>query len=112
MFDVGDGEPTGALYLSHPFSIAFREVVIDGDNMPAASAPARYACRHGGRQRLTFTRGHFRDAAIFEGKRAGDLDKIGSLANFSVGHLSNYCEGGVEIVASVASEPECLSQRA
>ena len=63
---------------SHPFAVARRQVIIDGDDMHAAASEGVQINRQGGDEGLAFAGRHFRDLPSMEGDAANELDVKGN----------------------------------
>ena len=73
MDDHADAEAEESIELTHPFGVALGEVVIDRDDVYAASAERIEVDRQGGNQRLTLARLHLGDLAFVQYDAADKL---------------------------------------
>ena len=71
--DDADSQAEEAVELAHPLRIAFGQVVVDGDDVHAASAERVQIHRQGRDQRLTFTGLHFGNFALMQHHAADQL---------------------------------------
>jgi len=58
---------------AHPFAVARRQIVVDGDDMDAAAGEGVEINGHGGHQGFAFAGGHFRDLALVQRDGADQL---------------------------------------
>jgi hypothetical protein len=79
--------------LAHPFGVALGEIVVDGDDVDAASREGVQVDREGGDQRLAFTGLHFRDFALVQHHAADELDVEVPLAERALCGLTYGGEG-------------------
>jgi hypothetical protein len=63
-----------AVQAAHPFGIALRQVVVDGDDVHALAGQRVQIGRQGRHQRLALARAHFRDLAVVQDHAADHLD--------------------------------------
>ncbi len=61
---------------SHPFGVALRQVVVDGDHVHAASGERAQEHGQRGHEGLTFTGGHLGDFALMEDDAADELHVV------------------------------------
>ena len=71
--DDADGQAKEGVELAHPLRVALGEVIVDGDDVDAASRERVEIDRQGGDQRLTFTGLHLGDLALVEHDAADEL---------------------------------------
>ena len=66
-------QPQEAIQAPHPFGVASRQVVVDGDHMHTLAGERVQVHRQGGRQGLAFTRAHLGDLAFMQRDAADQL---------------------------------------
>ena len=74
MHDHAHRETEEAVKLAHPFGVALGEIIVDGDDMHAASAERVEINRECGDERLALARFHFRNLAVVQHHAADQLD--------------------------------------
>ena len=100
--DDADGEAEEAVDLAHPLGVALGEVVVDGDDVDAASGEGVEVAGEGGDEGLAFAGLHLGDLALVEDVAAEELDvevahADGALAGFAddgKGLGEDFVEGG------------------
>ena len=73
MDNQSHGHAEETVNLTHPFTVSFCQIVIDGDDMYALARNGIQVSRQGCHQRLTFTGFHLRDTALMQDDTADDL---------------------------------------
>ena len=71
--NAADGQAQELVNRAHPFAVARRQIIVDGDDMHAPAGQGVEINRHGGDQGLAFAGGHFRDLALVQGDAAHQL---------------------------------------
>ena len=71
--DAADGQAQKPIDRPHPFAVARRQIIVDGDDMDAAAGQGVEINRHGGDERFAFAGRHFRDLALVQGDAAHQL---------------------------------------
>ena len=94
---IAHGEAAELVNAAHEFGIAFCEVVVDGDDVAAAAAPAGDGGGEGGGEGFAFAGGHFSDAAVEHGEGAGDLDEVVFFAASAGGDFADEGDGFEQI---------------
>ncbi len=74
VLDATDGEPEKLVNLAHPLGIAARQVIVDGDDMDAASHQSVKRHRQGRRQSFALPGAHLRDPSLMEHQTAHELN--------------------------------------
>ena len=73
MNNKADGETQKFVYLSHPFAVSFRQIIIDGNNVDALSFQRIQIDRCRSNQRLAFTGTHLSDVTAVQNNTANQL---------------------------------------
>jgi hypothetical protein len=74
VLDDPDGQPEKTVNLADPLGVAAGQIIVDRDQVRAASGQRVQIKRQGRDQRLAFARGHFGDAAAVQDHAADQLD--------------------------------------
>ncbi len=76
MGDAADVEAEELVDASHPFGVAFGEVVVDGDDVDTLAGEGVEVDREGGDESFAFAGFHFGDGAFVEHHAADQLDVV------------------------------------
>src|SRR5262249_31254799 len=93
MHDDADGKTKEIVDLSHPLRVAFGEIVVDRDDMHAASRDRVEIDRKSCDQRLAFAGLHFRNLALVENHAADQLNVEMTLTERALRGLADRSEG-------------------
>ena len=103
MHDAADGEAEKLIDLAHPAGVALGEVVVDGDDMNAASGERVEIDGERGDERLAFAGLHLGDLAVMQNHAAHELDVEMALAERALCGFAYGREGfGQEVVEGLA----------
>ncbi len=75
VYDQTDLQTHILVELAHPFGVAARQIVVDGDDVHALAGQRVQICRQGRHKGLAFTGFHFGDPALMEHDAADDLHR-------------------------------------
>ena len=91
--DDADGESEEIVDLPHPLGVALGQIVVDGDDMHAATGERVEIDRKRGDQRLAFAGLHLGDLAFVQDHAADQLDVEMALAERALGGFAHGGEG-------------------
>ena len=81
------------VYLTHPFGVAARQVVVDGHHVHAFAGKGVQIHGERGHERLAFTGAHLRDLALVQHHSTDQLHVEMTHAQRALGHLAHASEG-------------------
>ena len=111
VLDRRDGHPERVVDRRHPFGVAARQVVVDGDHVDAFAAERVEEDRQGGGQRLALAGLHLGDRPVVHRHAADQLHVEVALAERPPPRLAGQREGlGQQLVERLAA-PRPLAQR-
>ena len=73
VLDAADRDAEPFEHMAHPFRVAPRQIVVDGDELDVASRQGVQIQRHDGDERLSFTGRHFGDVVLVQRDGADEL---------------------------------------
>ena len=101
--DQANGQAHEAMDLSHPFAVAPRQVVVDGDDVHALARKGVEVGRQHGHQGFALAGLHLGDAALVEHDAADELNVEGLHAQHAPGRLPRGGKGfGQDVVGRLA----------
>src|SRR4030095_16310188 len=89
VLDATDGQTKKAINLTHPFGIAFGQVVVDRDHVDAAAGDRVQVSGQGRNQRFTFTSLHLGDDSAMEHHSSDQLNVEVAHAGCTAGDLAH-----------------------
>ena len=111
VLDRRDADPERVVDRLHPFGVAPRQVVVDGDDVDAVAGQRVEEDRQGRRQRLALARLHLGDRPVVQGHAADQLHVEVTLADAAPRRLAGQREGlGQQLVERLAAAG-ALAQR-
>jgi hypothetical protein len=91
--DDTDGQPEEAVDAPHPFGVATRQVVVDGDDVHALAGQRVEVGGERGDQRLAFAGAHLGDLALVEHRAADQLHVEVTHAQRALARLADNGKG-------------------
>ena len=110
MHDRADGEPEEGVDLPHPLGVALGQIVVDRDDVDAASGERVEVHREGGDERLALAGLHLGDGALVQHHAADHLHVVMALAERALGGLADGREGGDKQVIKLLAGGELLAE--